>query len=491
MATTAPSLDFNEAFSRYQAGERETLLPGLEAGLRAASNDPRMWHLQGLILRELEHYSEALPALQRAAKMAPGSVKIAHALARASYEAGLPSVDAYTRALGLARGDAELLLGLAAALAAEGRVGDAIDGLEHALRSGPQWVQGHEALAHLRWTEGERKGFARSFDQAFAAMPANVELRRQQIVTLVQAEQWDDALAAMAAARAALGDDPWFDANEATAYSETGDPERAQPLFAAVAGLPDAVVQLRHVRNLLRLGRAEDASAVIDSWLATPDAVLFWPYASIAWRITADPRSQWLEGDPRLVGIYDIADRLPPLDELADTLRRLHVTRGEHLDQSVRGGTQTDGNLFYRIDPVIARVREAVAATVAEHVAQLPPPDPRHPLLAPPRDRPIRFAGAWSVRLSGGGYHANHVHPMGWISSALYIVLPPGLGEGEAGFLTLGEPQAQLKLDLPPARMIEPKPGRLALFPAWMWHGTRPFDAGERMTIAFDVAIPA
>ena len=78
---------------------------------------------------------------------------------------------------------------------------------------------------------------------------------------------------------------------------------------------------------------------------------------------------------------------------------------------------------------------------------------------------------------------------MGWLSSALYIVLPPDLGgEDNAGWLTLGELQAELGVDLPPRRMVEPKLGRLALFPSWMWHGTRPFGEGERITVAFDVA---
>jgi hypothetical protein len=78
---------------------------------------------------------------------------------------------------------------------------------------------------------------------------------------------------------------------------------------------------------------------------------------------------------------------------------------------------------------------------------------------------------------------------MGWLSSALYIALPPDLGGADhAGWLTLGEPQAELGIDLPPRRVIEPKPGRLALFPSWMWHGTRPFGQGERITVAFDVA---
>jgi tetratricopeptide (TPR) repeat protein len=310
---TAAPLDFRDALARYEAGARESLLAGIDAELRVGGHDARLWHLQGLILRELERYSEALPALRRAAQLAPTSANIAHALARASYEAGLPSVDAYARALRLSPGDSKLLLGLAAALAAEGRIGDAIAGIEHGLKVGPQWTEGHETLAHLRWTEGERAGFARSFEEALAMMPGNIELRRQQIITLVHAEHWDDVLAAIAAGRAAVGDDPLFDANEAAVYSETGEPERAEALFAALADLPDATVQLRHARNLLRLARPQDASALIDPWLATPDAFLFWPYASIAWRILGDPRSEWLEGDPRMVEVYDIADRLPPL----------------------------------------------------------------------------------------------------------------------------------------------------------------------------------
>ena len=79
---------------------------------------------------------------------------------------------------------------------------------------------------------------------------------------------------------------------------------------------------------------------------------------------------------------------------------------------------------------------------------------------------------------------------MGWLSSALYVALPPDLGENQAGWLKIGEPQAQLGVDLPPLRTIEPKPGRLVLFPSTMWHGTRPFEAGERLTVAFDVATP-
>jgi hypothetical protein len=79
------------------------------------------------------------------------------------------------------------------------------------------------------------------------------------------------------------------------------------------------------------------------------------------------------------------------------------------------------------------------------------------------------------------------VHPRGWISSALYISLPDRLDQGE-GALALGEPPPELGVDLQPTGVIAPKVGHLALFPSWMWHATRPFTNGERLTVAFDVA---
>ncbi len=84
------------------------------------------------------------------------------------------------------------------------------------------------------------------------------------------------------------------------------------------------------------------------------------------------------------------------------------------------------------------------------------------------------------------------MHPLGWISSALYLALPDrSAGETEdAGWFTLGEPDGKLGLELAPWRKVEPKPARLVLFPSWMWHGTVPFKEGERLTVAFDVALP-
>lgn len=462
-------------------------LADLEMALRAAPYDARLWHVKGLIYRDDDRRELAIPALQRAVELAPNEPLIAHGYARTLLEAGLPAVDAFARATKLAPNDPEVIKGLAAALAAQSRTQDAISGLEQVLRRSPLWTDGHVLLANLRWSNGERRGFTRSYADALAVHPNSLELRRQQLVALLEAEHFDDAMALIDEGRRLFGDHVLFASHEAAIRSESGDLEGAERLFTRLAALDFANIEVWHVRHLLRSGRPDEASRLMDRWIGTPDQDLFWPYVATAWHMADDPRSEWLERDGQFVRTYDIEDRLPPLDGLAEVLRKLHVSKSEFFSQSVRGGTQTDGHLFQRIEPEIVATRDAVRQAVADYAAALPTLDAAHPLLRS-RPRAIQFAGAWSVRLLAGGQHSNHTHPYGWVSSALYVVVPSSLGPDGEGWLKLGEPPAQLNVDAAPVQMIQPIAGRLALFPSWMWHGTRPFGEGERITIAFDVA---
>lgn len=484
----ATRLTFEEAIAAYEAGGRESLLEPLGASLRGAAGDARLWHLHGLVLRELERREEAIASLRKAAELAPGSVKIVHSLARTLYEAGLPSIETYGQALRLARSDPEITAGLTSAFVSEGEPETAIAGLEQILARSPRWADGHVLLTKLRWAQGERSGFDRSFASAIQQAPRDINLWHQWILALTHAEQWDSILEAIAKGRSAIGEHPIFAINEAIVAAERGELERAETLFEPLADVDDSSVQIHRVRHYLRSGRPELADAIIGRWVDRSEGFMFWPYASLAWRMLGDRRWEWLEGDPSFVGIYDIADKLPPLDKLAETLRKLHTLKGQPLEQSLRGGTQTDADIFMRIDPMLVQLREAVRQTVSEHVARLPARDDRHPLLGAERE-PIRFSGSWSVWLRKEGFHANHVHPAGWISSALYVVLPDDSGDGDSGFLTLGDSSTPtLNLNLPALRTVEPHPGRLVLFPSYMWHGTRPFGKGERITLAFDVA---
>lgn len=469
-------------------GREDVAIDALERALASAPNDARGWQTLGLLHRERQDMAAAIAAFNRAAALAPSDVKIALGQAMSYLDAGLPSIDHFTRANQIGAGG-EGLLGLVDALVAEGRIDIAIQGLAQVLAERPAWVPGLAAITHLRWQAGDRERFVQDYERALTAHPGAAPLWHDLIYALIHAGLYERADEAIARAGGALGEQEFLVAAKAASLADSGRAEQADPLFGQLRESASSAVQLRRVRHFLQRNRPSDAATLAERWVASESGDQFWPYLSLAWRILGDPRWQWLEGDELLIATYNIADRLPPLDTLAATLRALHNTVAQPLTHSLRGGTQTTGNLLSRVDPVIQHLRRAIEQTVAEHVAQLPPSDPAHPILGAPR-APIQFDGSWSVRLTGGGRHNSHVHPKGLLSSALYVALPPGMGkrgDPREGWLHFGTPQDEMGLSIDPYRWAEPKPGRLALFPSIAWHGTAPIIEGERLTVAFDV----
>jgi tetratricopeptide (TPR) repeat protein len=491
-----PSIDDPRAVGEFanqalDAGEEEKAIPLVRAAAERGRR-PLMWHWLGLLQRALDQHGEALEAFEKAATIAPRGPMIALARAQTAMEAGLPAVELFETARSLAPGNEEIILGLAAARHAVGDGERAAADLQAILDKSPTWIVGHEQFAQFQSALGHPERATDSLENALKRFPDSQALW----ATLLFVELRRGAYAALRPildrARAAGVQSEEFEIFDGIVAAEFDRETYPPELFDKAPEGRDADLDRWRIRHLLRIGEPKAAIPFVDRAIANDAPIELWSYAATVWRLANDPRSEWLEGDSRLVSITDLTAALPPLGELAETLRALHVAKSEHLDQSVRGGTQTEAPLFSSVDPTIRQLRSVVVGAVEKHLAQLPERDSRHPLLREPRDRRIRFSGSWSVRLKSGGRHSNHIHPQGWISSALYIALPRR-AEGEpedAGWLTLGEPDDKLGLDLPPWRKIEPKPGQLVLFPSWMWHGTRPFREGERLTVAFDVAIP-
>ncbi len=196
-------------------------------------------------------------------------------------------------------------------------------------------------------------------------------------------------------------------------------------------------------------------------------------------------------GDPAYRESYDSVRtyRLAPpapwrdlpsyLADLAAALEARHRLAGHPIGQSTRGGGEASLDTRFSEEPAIRAFFAAIREPIARHIAAIGQ-----------GDAAFRIAGAWSVRLRPSGFHANHVHPRGWISSAFYVALPAAVGDetSRAGWLKFGEPGPPTRPALPPEHFVKPEPGLLALFPSSLWHGTVPFGGDEaRLSIAFDV----
>jgi predicted Zn-dependent protease len=491
LAVTSADAVFALGLDLLKADHPELLLPtALVAAERHPAN-PRIQQLLGLTARALGESRIANSAFACAAALAPADPLIAHSHARAALEAGADAIALFDRAAQLAPGDGAVLLGRAAARIDQGQAAEAAAELAAIIEKNALWLDGQRALAHLRGELGLDP--TKAIEHALRAHPKNPSLHLSHITINLEACRLAEAERAARSAIDSLGDTPWVTEVSAHIASEAADIKRADQLFDR-AGPPAQIGDVANrVRHLIRAGRPERASELIDRWIDRDPDRLLWPYRALVWRMLGDARAAWLEGDARFVGVYDLANRIGNLSALADHVRERHFARSAPLDQSVRGGTQTDGNLLIRDEAPLSELRALILDTVRQYVAQLPPADVRHPTLLAHRD-PLRIAGSWSVRLQGEGFHTDHVHSQGWISSAFYIALPdlattmPG-AESHPGWLTLGTSR-DLAPGLPPVQLVEPKPGRLVLFPSTMWHGTRPFLSGERMTVAFDIARP-
>lgn len=474
------------ALTARDAGRPEAGLAPLQAALRHDPRNGRLWQTLGGIYRALEDSAAAIAAYERAADCAPGDARALHGMAQASLEAGRPAVELFDRARAASPGDGALIIGRAAAQLAQGQGAQAIADLDATLSDNPLWLDGHATLARLRWQLGERDRFGASHARALRTHPRHTDLWLALVRLLVEVEAFADAAAVIERASTLIGSQPALALLAAQCASELGLLDRADALLAQAGERPGIDWVEQQVRHALRRGHAYRAAALIEPWLKRPDAQRLWPYAAIAWRATVDPRLAWLDR-PELVGVetLDMTDLLGPL---AEVLRTRHRALAAPAGQSVRGGTQTDGPLFALEAPVIRTLRARVLAAVSRHVARLGPADSAHPTLRHV-GKPIRFTGSWSVRLTGAGHHSAHIHPLGWFSSALYVAVPAidTMGAPPAGWLQLGEAPLSLDLSQGPLQQVEPVPGRLVLFPSWMWHGTRPIADGERLTVAFDV----
>jgi Putative 2OG-Fe(II) oxygenase len=477
-----------KARAAIQRGAPEGAVETLHPVHAASPNDAEVGRLFGFALRASQRLDEA----QAVFEALPGDPVAKLGRAQTAYERGLPAAALFSEAEAALPGDLEIVRNRAAALASEGDGAAAEALLVDTLAIHPGWLDGHKALATLRWTGDDAAHFANSYADAVIAQPRNVALWLAWFAAVAQTREWISASEILDRAEVLLGTTPGFAAGRFFVASESGDMATADALFVATAAIEGDTTNLTRLRYLIRRGRLADAEALALPLTVTPSATLFWPWLSLIWRLTGDARHQWLDNPD--VFICSVAVDLSPADyaELAEVLHGLHVMQRPYIEQSVRGGTQTDRSVMLRHEPILQKTRAAWIDAIRGYVATLPPFEAGHPLLGTPREQ-LLIEGSWSVRLLGQGHNVPHTHPRGWLSSAFYIALPDPdvMGPTPAGHIAFGTPPDGLAIDLSPYRTIAPVVGQSAVFPSTMWHSTVPFDDGERLVLALDVRRPA
>lgn len=487
------------AYSLLDAGR---VPEALEISTRLAAADDASHDslaLHSAALKRVHRHEDALAVDERAARAFPGSGAAWHNLAATFSELGRGREALEALAKGFALGlDSPLSWQVKArAHLACGDLAASEAAYREALARAPNLAPLAAETADFLWmARGDLAEAQAPLDRAFhaGAPPAPLLLAKAKL--LASAGDGEQAAALLDRAAGHLPDDAQLAVAAAQAALEAGrlaDAERhAGRALSLAPGDPAVLVQSAIIS--LASGRAEAALLGMRKALALApldQSVLAW--AATAARAAGDPLYRRLCDYESMVGVYDLdppagwATRADFLRDLAAALDKHHVMTEHPSQQSLRHGTQTTYRLSGSDDPAIQAFFKALEAPLREHLSGLGAgEDP----LRRRNSGGYRIVGAWSVRLRQGGFHLDHMHHEGWISSAFYVETPDGALDRESreGWLRLGQPPFATVPELPAERFVRPEPGRLVLFPSYMWHGTVPFHTPERRTtIAFDI----
>lgn len=456
-------------------------------------------HVTALVA--LGRKDEAIAFYRRLAANSPDNAAAAHALAIALQAANRHEEAESMARRARAREPRTAVFGYthARSLIALGAFDRAEAALRDCLRMDPQHVDAHGDLARLIWMRaGDSAEATTELDRALRSCPGNDALWAAKAAVLQGAGDARAAYACLAARVERPQSPPALLVRVGLAALEF-DPaiavDMANRALQAVPG--DTAASTLRVAALLGVGDARAALPVCESLrTASPDDQYLIALQTTAWRLLGDARYAQL-CDYRNLVVPCRLEAPPAWQSLADflgdlkrSLEKLHAAlRHPLLFQSLRHGTETTEDLARSDDPVIRALFKAFDAPIRDYTARMGKGDD------PLRRRntgAYHFNGSWSVRLRASGFHHNHVHPRGWISSACYIDLPDSMADAGAreGVLAFAEPGILTTPVLQPEHEVRPEPGMLVLFPSYFWHGTVPFSSEQtRLTVAFD-AVP-
>ncbi len=489
LAPAANNFAIDQAIALGTAGRHDEALAVLNTVEKTCKNSAVYCSTRAFSERATNNLSAAAQWYDRATAIEPQRLRAMQGRATVALERGEnDAVEQMDRALRLNQGDPFMWYSKAQALDVAGRSDEARKIMDSLLEKLPQWTDALRFVAQLRLAAGD-KNFASHYGDAAKRVPQDANIPIEWAAQLSGLDLAAEAAEVITNARRRFPDHHRLALLEAIYAGDAGDLDMARRLFAD--NKDDTQERWVHEgRHAIRASEPDRAEYALERALQhNPLSIAAWAFRGIVWRLTEDPRAAWLHEQAGLVQrieLHDADSVLPPAINLLGTL---HDGSPFPLGQSLRGGTQTRGQLFDRAEPEFQALRAAILSTLQEYRAGLPLRDDAHPLLRH-RDTDWTFAGSWSVRLAGGGdYHTPHIHPQGLLSSALYVNVPHRSKDDDerAGWLEVGRPPPDLGLDLGPLHIVEPKEQHLALFPSTLFHGTRPFSEGTRMTVAFDV----
>lgn len=420
-------------------------------------NTPDLQFNLGIALTNLGRLEEAATSYRKAIALQPKFFEAYSNLGTVLQKQGQleEAIKHYRTALSI-HDDARGHFNLGTALRDEGKLDEAISHFRKAISQFPNYADAHNYLGECLRDQGNMEDAIKSYLDALAINPEHPGANYNMAEFLYLAKRFDEAV-------------DYF--------------ERAQ--------LDDW--QARSLYCLYKAERFDDFKAKLDTITRTHKkhnapflATLSTHYAT---NFGTEDTYNFCKNGFDYVYQNSIKELAEPNSQfLKDLLNDINNTAIEVRAQGmIINGKQSAGNLFKRPEASFRKLGEIVKQEFINYKNRFAGADCE---LIKSFPNELEFTSSWYVRLRRAGYVDRHIHEVGWISGAVYLVLPidkkdPTEGCFEYGLHGDNYPQ---KHDNFPVGIATPSVGDIVLFPSSLFHRTIPFHSNEeRICIAFDL----
>ena len=493
---------FNWAIVLEKKGEYSAGVKLVEKAIGYAPGQGKHYNLLGLFYKHQKNHPEAIKAFEKSLKLHPNYLAAIHNLGTVYREEERyeEAKNCFNFVLNSKADQVETWEAIGSLHHCTEDFDRSIVAYQKLLALQPENLKIHRVLNNMMWETGRHEGFLNSYVNAMAARPDSQYIVAAYADELALGGGFDRAADVIEAAIKRQGDHPELSHRLAQIKHMAGDHERARCLLEKILQKVTDNAEYYTDYSQLLLEAGEYEYALEQTELAekiNPDYQKIWSIKGDCWRILGDERYHWLNDFENLIQPIEIEvpegfSNIETFNEaLTEALTRLHITNVNPRDQTLKGGTQTVGNLYNNRNPVIQKLGKGIFDAALRYISALPD-DETHPHLRRKTDK-IQYAGAWSVRLESEGFHVDHYHPKGWISGPYYASLPDELNASDEngekpGWVSFGASRYGPEESRVAQRMIKPQAGVQVFFPSYMWHGTNAFQSDQiRMTASCDI----
>lgn len=448
-------IHFNLGVVLGNLGKTEESIQSYRKAVNLRPNLAPAYFNLGIAQQSLNRLDEALAAYRKAIALEPGFYEAYGNLGTILQTQGKldEAISCYRKGLAI-RTDAKGYFNLGTALRNQGLLEDAINSFRQALAIDPNSAEVHSNLGESLWYHGKLNEAVAHFNRALEIDPDNPSANYNLAVFLYDNGELERAI-------------PHFERSQFDDWRE-----RALYCLYKTERYDEFSTKLKDAIEA-------DSCSPLLATLSTHYAINF--HRPDEYNFCKNPLDFVYHGS-----IKELAEPDSPLlKELLHDIDQAEISARQQ--SRLHNGIQSSGNLFKRKEASFRKLAGLIAETVRNYYQEYKDEDCAF-IREFPKD--IEFSSSWYVRMRQGGHLGSHIHEEGWISGAIYLVIPRKLeneAEGCIELSTHGDNYPQKHQDFPTV-LVAPKVGDVCFFPSSVFHRTIPFSASEeRICVAFDV----